>query len=56
MKETIIKLISIFITFMIFLGALMLMKKYSVSLPAKIIILIVMVVVIDYIKSKIFRR
>ena len=56
MKETAVKLISIFITFMIFLGALMLMKKYNVGWPAKIIILVVMVVAIDYIKSKIFRR
>lgn len=56
MKETYVKLISIFITFMIFLGALMLMRKYNVSMPIKIIVLIVMIVVIDYIKSKIFRK
>ena len=56
MKETTVKLISIFITFMIFLGALMLMRKYNVSMPIKIIVLIVMIFVIDYIKSKIFRK
>lgn len=56
MKETVVKLISIFVTFMIFLGALMLMRKYNVGWPAKIIILVVMVVVIDFIKSRIFRR
>ena len=56
MKETTVKLISIFVTFMIFLGALMLMRKYNVSMPIKIIVLIVMIFVIDYIKSKIFRK
>lgn len=56
MKETTIRLISIFITFMIFLGALMLMRKYNVSWPVKIIVLVVLVVLIDFIKSKIFRR
>ena len=56
MKETTIRLISIFITFMIFLGALMLMRKYNVSWPVKIIVLVVLVVLIDFVKSKIFRR
>ena len=56
MKETSVKLISIFITFIIFLGALMLMRKYNVSMPVKIIVLIVMIIVIDYIKSKVFRK
>ena len=56
MKETSVKLISIFVTFMIFLGALMLMKKYNVSMPVKIIVLVVMILIIDYIKSKIFRK
>lgn len=56
MKETVVRLISILITFMIFLGALMLMRKYNVSWPVKIIVLVVLVVLIDFIKSKIFRR
>lgn len=56
MKETAVRLISIFITFMIFLGALMLMRKYNVSWPIKIIVLVVLVVLIDLAKSKIFRR
>lgn len=56
MKETVVRLISILITFMIFLGALMLMRKYNVSWPIKIIVLVVLVVLIDFVKSKIFRR
>ncbi len=56
MQETIVKLISIFITFMIFLGALMLMREYNVSMPIKIGILIVLIVIIDFIKSKIFGK
>lgn len=56
MQETIVKLISIFITFMIFLGALMLMREYNVSIPIKIGILIVLIVIIDFVKSKIFGK
>ena len=56
MKEMTIRLISIFITFMIFLGALMLMKQYNVSMPIKIIVLIALVIIIDFIKSRIFGR
>ena len=56
MKETVVRLISILITFMIFLDALMLMRKYNVSWPIKIIVLVVLVVLIDFVKSKIFRR
>ena len=56
MKEMTIRLISIFITFMIFLGALMLMKQYNVSMPIKIIVLIVLVIIIDFVKSRIFGR
>ena len=51
-----VRLISIFITFMIFLGALMLMKQYNVSMPIKIIVLIALVIIIDFIKSRIFGR
>ena len=51
-----VRLISIFITFMIFLGALMLMKQYNVSMPIKIIVLIVLILVIDFVKSKIFGK
>ena len=56
MKETGVKLLSIFITFMIFLGALMLMKEYNVSMPIKIAVLIVLIVIIDFVKSRIFGR
>ncbi len=56
MKETAVKLISIFITFLIFLGALMLMREYNVSMPVKIVILIVLIIIIDFIKSKIFGK
>lgn len=56
MQDVIVRLISIFVTFMIFLGALMLMRKYNVSMPIKIVILVVMIVIIDYIKSKIFGK
>ncbi len=56
MKETTVKLISIFITFLIFLGALMLMREYNVSMPVKIVILIVLIIIIDFIKSKIFGK
>ena len=56
MQETAIKLLSIFITFMIFLAALMIMRQYNVSMPVKIIILIVLIIIIDFIKSKIFRK
>ncbi len=56
MKETGVKLLSIFVTFMIFLGVLMLMKKYNVSMPIKIAVLIVLIVIIDFVKSRIFGR
>lgn len=56
MKETGVKLLSIFITFMIFLGALMLMKEYNVSMPIKIAVLIILIVIIDFVKSRIFGR
>ncbi len=56
MKETAVKLISIFITFLIFLGALMLMREYNVSMPVKIVVLIVLIIIIDFIKSKIFGK
>ena len=54
-NNTAIKLISILITFCIFLGALVLMRKYNVSMPLKIAILIVMIIIIDFVKSKIFK-
>lgn len=56
MKETAVKLISIFITFLIFLGALMLMREYNVSMPVKIVVLIVLIIIVDFIKSKIFGK
>ena len=56
MRDVAIRLISIFITFMIFLGTLMLMRKYNVSMPIKIVVLIVLVIVIDFVKSRIFGR
>ncbi len=56
MRETGLRLISILITFLIFLGALMLMKQYNVSMPIKIVVLIVLVLIIDFVKSKIFGR
>ena len=56
MKEATIRLISILITFMIFLGALMLMREYNLSWPIRIIVLVVLVILIDYVKSKIFRH
>ena len=54
-NNTYVKLISILVTFFIFLGALVLMRKYAVSMPVKIGILIVMIIIIDFIKSKIFK-
>ena len=56
MKESGIRLISILITFMIFLAALVLMKEAGISKPIRILVAIVLVVVIDFIKSKIFKR
>lgn len=56
MKEVTIRLISIFVTFLIFLGFFMLMKEYQVPLPLKIVFALILIVVIDFIKSKIFRR
>jgi hypothetical protein len=50
-----VKLISIFVTFFIFLGALVFMKNAGVPQVARIIIAIVLVFVIDYVKGKIFR-
>ena len=54
-NNTYVKLISILVTFFICLGALVLMRKYAVSMPVKIGILIVMIIIIDFIKSKIFK-
>ena len=56
MRETGLRLISILITFLIFLGALMLMRQYNVSMPIKIVVLIVLILIIDFVKSKIFGR
>ena len=56
MNETIVKLISIFITFMFFIGALMLMKYLGISKPVRIIVAILLIFVVDYFKSKIFKR
>ena len=56
MREAGLRLISILITFLIFLGALMLMKQYNVSMPIKIVVLIVLILIIDFVKSKIFGR
>ena len=56
MKEVAIRLISIFITFLIFLGFFMLMKEWKVPIPAQIALAIVLIVIVDFIKSKIFKR
>lgn len=56
MGDVAVRLISIFITFMIFLGALMLMKEYNVSMPIKIVVLIALIIIIDFVKSRIFGR
>lgn len=56
MKDTGIRLISILITFMIFLGALMFMKHIGISKPIRIIVAILLIFVVDYVKSKIFGR
>lgn len=56
MRDVVVRLISIFITFMIFLGALMLMKEHNVSMPIKIVVLIALIIVIDFVKSKIFGK
>ena len=56
MKEVTIRLISIFVTFLIFLGFFMLMREYQVPLPLKIIFALILIVIVDFIKSKIFRR
>ena len=56
MREAGLRLISILITFLIFLGALMLMRQYNVSMPIKIVVLIVLILIIDFVKSKIFGR
>ena len=50
-----VKLISIFATFFIFLGALVFMKNAGVPQVARIIIAIVLIFVIDSVKGKIFR-
>lgn len=55
MNNIYVRILSVFVTFMIFLGALMLMRKYNVSMPIKIIILFVMIIIIDYTKNRIFR-
>lgn len=56
MKEVTIRLISILITFMIFLGFFMLMKEWKVVMPIQIALAIVLIIIIDYIKGKIFKR
>ncbi|MBO6119195.1 MAG: hypothetical protein J6P02_01875 [Lachnospiraceae bacterium] len=56
MGDVVVRLISIFITFMIFLGALMLMKEYNVSMPIKILVLIALIIIVDFIKSLIFGK
>lgn len=56
MVDVVVRLISIFITFMIFLGALMLMKEYNVSMPIKILVLIALIIIVDFIKSLIFGK
>lgn len=56
MGDVAVRLISIFITFMIFLGALMLMKEYNVSMPIKILVLIALIIIVDFIKSLIFGK
>lgn len=56
MNDTLIRLISIFITFMVFLGALVLMKYLGISKPIRIIVAVLLIFVVDYIKSKIFGR
>ena len=50
MNETIVKLISILLTFMVFLGALVLMKYLGISKPIRIIVAILLIFVVDYIK------
>lgn len=49
-----VKLISIFVTFFIFLGALVFMKNAGVPQVARIIIAIALIFLVDFIKSKIF--
>ena len=49
-----VKLISIFVTFFIFLGALVFMKNAGVPQVARIIIAVALIFVVDFIKSKIF--
>ena len=56
MKEVAIRLVSIFITFLIFLGFFMLMKELKAPIPVQIAFAIVLIVIVDYIKSKIFKR
>ena len=56
MKDTGIRLISIFITFMVFLGALVFMKYLGISKPIRIIVAVLLIFVVDYVKSKIFGR
>ena len=54
MNETVVKLVSILLTFMVFLGALVFMKSIGISKPIRIIVAILLIFVIDYIKGKIF--
>jgi len=56
MKEVAIRLVSIFITFLIFLCFFMLMKELKAPIPVQIAFAIVLIVIVDYIKSKIFKR
>lgn len=50
-----VKLISIFVTFFIFLGALVLMKGIGVPQVARIIIAVALIFVVDFAKSKLFK-
>lgn len=56
MKDVTVRLISIFVTFLIFLGFFMLMKEYQVPMPIKIVFAIILIVIVDFVKSKIFKR
>lgn len=56
MNNPYIRLLSIFVTFIVFLGALVFMKHIGVPQVARIVIAILLIFVVDYIKSKIFKR
>ena len=55
MKETYVKLISIFVTFLIFLGALVFMKYIGVPKVARIIVAVLLIFVVDFVKGKVFK-